>query len=71
MKFRLSQKLGMHTPSSAPSMSKRSHQDPWLAPATIPEGTPIRSATNSEVAIRTSVGSARSQSAWVTGRSRK
>ena len=52
-------------------MSSRSHQEPWLAPATMPDGTPIRSATSSELTVRTSVGSARSQSAWVTGRSRK
>ena len=52
-------------------MSPRSHHDPWYAPATIPEGTPISTATNSPPAIRTSVGSVRSHSACVTGRSRK
>ncbi len=37
----------------------------------MPDGTPMTTATNSEVSVSTMVGSARSHSAVVTGRSRK
>ena len=47
----------------------RLYQD--FIPATMPDGTPITSATSSALTVRTIVGSARSHSAWVTGRSRK
>src|SRR2546427_8150647 len=47
MKFRLSQKPGLHTPKSAASMSTRSHAEPGKAPAMNPDGTPIAIATSS------------------------
>jgi hypothetical protein len=52
-------------------MRKRSSAEPGWAPATIPAGTPIATATRSAESVSTSVGSARSQSVVVTGRLRK
>ena len=49
-------------------MRKRSSAEPGWAPATIPAGTPIATATRRAESVRASVGSARSQSAVVTGR---
>ena len=71
MKLRLSQKPGTQTPSREPIISTRSHAEPRWAAATMPEGTPIATATSRAHAISTSVGSARSRIAVVTGRSRK
>ena len=71
MKLRESQKPGTQTPSSAASISVRSQSEPGAAAATMPEGTPITIATNSAEHVKTSVGSARSRRACVTGRSRK
>jgi len=52
-------------------MSPRSHAEPRCAAAMVPDGTPMATATKSEQSMSTSVGSARSHSARLTGRSRK
>ena len=71
MKLRLSQKPGTQTPRSEPSIRVRSQIEPRWAAATMPEGTPMTTATSRAQAISMRVGSARSTIAVTTGRSRK
>ena len=52
-------------------MRPRSHHEPRWAAAMVPDGTPMATATTRAHSMSMSVGSARSQRARLTGRSRK